>query len=117
VLAGYGTLSLEARAPSSKEGEVMAKRKEPLFHRAHYNAIAKEIREPLKIEMDFYTPEFESMRKERKARYYAVAALVNLALSFAKRFKEDNPKFDPLKFLDACSPDPDIYPISELWED
>jgi hypothetical protein len=57
------------------------------------------------------------MRKERKARYYAVAALVNLALSFAKRFKEDNPKFDPLKFLDACSPDPDIYPISELWED
>lgn len=37
-----------------------------------------------------------------------------LALAFAKRFQEDE-GFDPIAFLDKCSPDTDLYPISELW--
>lgn len=45
------------------------------------------------------------------------AATVDLALEFAKYFEGDNDRFDALKFLDACSPDVDMYPLSELWED
>lgn len=42
--------------------------------------------------------------------------LEDLALAFAKRFSEDE-GFDPITWLDKCSPDPDLYPLSELWED
>ena len=38
-----------------------------------------------------------------------------LAVKFAQRFQEDE-GFDPLAFLDKCSPNPDLYPLSELWE-
>lgn len=41
--------------------------------------------------------------------------LERLALTFAKRFTEDA-GFNPLSFLDKCSPDPDLYPFSEMWE-
>jgi hypothetical protein len=44
-----------------------------------------------------------------------------IALSFARTLKENHPpggyEFDPIKFLDACSPDPELYPFSELWEE
>jgi hypothetical protein len=40
-----------------------------------------------------------------------------LALSLAHRFKDDNDSFDVMKFLTACSPDNDRFPITELWED
>ena len=39
-----------------------------------------------------------------------------IALSFAERFTQDE-GFNPLDFLDKCSPDTDLYPISELWEE
>lgn len=38
-----------------------------------------------------------------------------IALAFAHRFMEDE-GFDPLAFLDKCSPDVDSYPLSELWD-
>jgi hypothetical protein len=41
-------------------------------------------------------------------------ALTDLALAFAERFQQDE-GFDPLDFLDKCSPDIDLYPLSELW--
>ena len=67
-----------------------------LFHRAHYNIIAKVIR-------DEYTRS-------------PVGINHKLLLSLAAELKSDNPRFDPIKFLDACSPDPDVFPFSELWE-
>jgi len=38
-----------------------------------------------------------------------------LALQFAERFRRDE-GFDHLAWLDQCSPDPERYPFSELWE-
>lgn len=43
------------------------------------------------------------------------ATLATLALDLAGSFVEDNERFDPIKFLDACSPDPGKMPLSELW--
>lgn len=43
-------------------------------------------------------------------------ALEDLAIAFAKRFNQDA-GFDPLAWLDKCSPDPVLYPFSELWEE
>lgn len=40
----------------------------------------------------------------------------DIALDLAYALKEDNKAFDPIKFLDACSPDPEVYPLSELWD-
>jgi hypothetical protein len=44
-------------------------------------------------------------------------ALIELAVRFAIRFDKDNERFDPHKFLDACSPDAEQYPLSLLWDD
>lgn len=41
-------------------------------------------------------------------------AVEDIALAFAQRFIEDE-GFDPHKFLDQCSPDTDLYPLTELW--
>jgi hypothetical protein len=89
-----------------------------LFHKAHYNILAKQIRERLTVAVDFYSRGYERYKdSDRRGDYYAVEALVTLALDLAKRFKEDNENFDPLKWLDQCSPDEDKYPLSELWEE
>lgn len=44
------------------------------------------------------------------------ASVTRIALAFAYRFNEEE-GFDPLTFLDRCSPDTLIYPLSELWEE
>lgn len=89
------------------------------FSTQHYNAIAADVRAELTDATAFYSPTFEhltsSVAKDR--RYYAIDSLVKLALRFAKRFKDDNENFDPLLFLDACSSDADLYPLSELWDE
>jgi len=41
--------------------------------------------------------------------------LEQLALRFARRFREDE-GFDPLRWLDQCSPNTELYPFSEMWE-
>lgn len=94
------------------------------WHALHYNAVAKEIRDELAKALGFYgNYDPTKIVKEGRAPYYAVEALVRLALRFAKRFNDDFERaseglvFDPLKWLDQCSPDPEMYPLSELWED
>lgn len=89
--------------------------KAPVFNVAHYRIIAAEIRELLGETLAFYSGAYPPERQ--KPLYYATDALVRLASHLAKRFKEDNPLFDPLKFLDACSPNTELYPLSELWAD
>lgn len=89
----------------------------------HYNAIAKEIRESLSNCLEFHNNWSELKGYDNKGKYYATEALVVLALNLCKRFKEDSDaategyQFDPIKFLTACSPDPDLYPLQELWEE
>jgi hypothetical protein len=81
------------------------------FSAVHYNAIAKEIRDVFPQGDGFET------RSQRNNYMAQRAVLAALALNFAQRFNQDNPRFNPLKFLDACSPDVDVYPLSEFWED
>jgi hypothetical protein len=84
-----------------------------LFHAAHYNAVAKELREE-------FANQLASTLVPTGPRAIAIgttSVVVNLALSFTHRFQLDNPNFDPLKFLDQCSPDTEAYPLSELWEE
>lgn len=87
--------------------------KGPLFHRAHYNLIAKQIRESAAPYLELY----RSDGQNRKHAYSAVHGLTSFALNLAKRLLQDNPNFDPITFLDGCSPDKYLYPLSELWED
>lgn len=91
------------------------------WHAAHYNALAKEIREGFHTYWtNGYSYGNTQVIKSRFDKQMSLArngALTDLALRLAKRFAEDNPKFDPLKFLDACSPDKDLLPLSELWEE
>jgi hypothetical protein len=81
----------------------------PKFHALHYNFVAKRIRDNFPGVYDY---------GDSRAEYLSVSdAIVRLAIDFAKHFKEDNPAFDPLMFLDACSPNAEELPLSELWED
>lgn len=86
---------------------------EAWFDRRHYNALAKEIRELFPITSDFSEGNVIVRHDEIVER----ATLSRLALNLAKRFKADNPRFDPVQFLSACSPNVELYPISEMWED
>jgi hypothetical protein len=70
-----------------------------------YNTVAKVMREEW--------PAHHTNNAQTRA---ATHTHVSIALNFAKRFKDSDPQFDPLSFLDHCSPDPDLYPLSELWE-
>lgn len=79
------------------------------FHAMFYNFVAKRIRE----EFDMGWPGETGTQRLMSTTNRAV--LSDLAMSFAKKFAEDNPSFDPLKFLDQCSPDAELYPLSELW--
>lgn len=83
----------------------------------HFNALAMEIRKRLEAALSFHNNWSNLRGYDDKGRYYATEALVVLAINLAKRFEKDNPRFDPIRFLDACSPDTDLYPLSELWED
>jgi hypothetical protein len=85
--------------PTTKEGLVTLK-----HHAAQYNLVAKKLRD------NFPTYNTELAMAER-------TIISRLALDFAKSFQADNPNFDPYTFLDRCSPDADLYPLSELWEE
>jgi hypothetical protein len=82
------------------------------FQRQHYYAIAKEIREQV--------PGYETRNSNNAEIKYRAKiredTLIDLALSLCSRFEEDNPLFDPVEFLNKCSPDPDTMPWGELWE-
>ena len=69
-----------------------------------YNLVAKVLRE-----------EFPIKHKNTATTRAQGETCVRIALNFADRFMADNEDFDPLRFLDACSPDTDQFPFSELW--
>lgn len=77
----------------------------PKYHAAHYNLVSARIRE-----------QFPMTRVNDDVTLAQRSILSRLAISFAVSFQKDNALFDPLKFLDACSPDTDLFPLSELWE-
>lgn len=80
------------------------------WHSAHFNAIANDIR-------DSFPMDWVGISWGEKVRnMHGRASLTLLALKLAERFQEANDTFDPLKFLDACSPNVELYPLSELWE-
>jgi hypothetical protein len=78
-----------------------------LFHRAHYNAIAKDIR-------NLYA--MVAIAGDKHESLVSCRTLEALALKFCVRFKVDNPEFDPVQFLEQCSPNPNLYPLGELWD-
>lgn len=80
----------------------------PLFHRAHYNIIAAQIQRQYAVVI---SNRYDGMDIEQRS-------LEDLALNLAKRLKQDNPhRFDPVAFLNDCSPNIDLYPLGELWRD
>lgn len=94
----------------------MAKPTPPLFHRAHYNIIASCIRKEFELAATGFES-FEAASEQAKVYHAKAAAITDLAITFAHRFKRDNASFDPPSFLDQCSHNNDLYPISELWEE
>lgn len=88
--------------------------KTSVFHRAHYNILAAQIRHGLE---KHHAPYLLTKIRDPQIHLGARNALIELALSLAKRLQEDSSEFDPVRFLDACSPDPEQYPLSELWEE
>jgi hypothetical protein len=80
------------------------------YHAMFYNMVAKRIREKFDMGWPGETGVQRLMSQTNRL------VLSDLAMDFAKKFAEDNPSFDPLKFLDQCSPDSELYPLSELWE-
>lgn len=85
-----------------------------LFGPQHTNAIAKDIRE-------LYTETVQAGKRQEPDNEYGISwamrrTLEELALKFARRFNVDNENFDVIRFLELCSPDNDLYPITELWD-
>lgn len=71
-----------------------------MWSKQHLNAIAYDIRNQFPTEHE-YTAERH--------------AITMLALKLARRFAKRNPSFDPVKWLNQCSPDVDLFPLGELW--
>lgn len=93
----------------------MTKKKPPKFHAAIYNMVAKVIREEY---AKLTIPNDSHLTKEQVTKRVTQAyPFYGLMLNFCSRFLIDNPEnFDPIKFLDQCSPDEERFPFSELWE-
>jgi len=72
-----------------------------------WNLVAKTLREHYALLMQLDA----RGNKEITARRRTVE---DIAMLFAQRFTQDQ-GFDPLVWLDRCSPDPNYYPFSELW--
>ena len=81
------------------------------FNAAHYNIVAGRLRNALEPYMQPNTQEIAN-----GSLLHARVALVDLCLSFAYRFQADNEDFDPIRFLKACSPNVDEFPLDELWD-
>lgn len=107
-------------------------RNRKLFHRAHYNILAKQFREqltPLFEAQDYYASAPEEAYQERVGNMVRVEnprtqldkvmlqsqSLINLAMALANRFALDNEDFKPEVWLEAISPDSEKYPLHELW--
>jgi hypothetical protein len=80
------------------------------YHKLHYNLVAKVLRDRFEEYVN------DGGTTNSMTKLIQTSVVVSIALDFAHKFLMDNPSFDPLKFLDACSPDVDLYPLSELWD-
>jgi hypothetical protein len=87
-----------------------------MFHRGHWEVIAARFREQLEPILEAQANYEEKTGTLSKYFHGQSTSLVNLALSLANRFALDNYEFSAEVFLDRCSPDPELYPLSELWE-
>lgn len=83
------------------------------FNAKDYNFVAKRLRENFPIDTP---PDQMTNPAANVGTHLQRGVVVEIAIDFAKKYQEDNPNFDPLQFLDQCSPDTDRYPFSELWE-
>jgi hypothetical protein len=86
----------------------------PKFNAVTYNMVAKQLRENFPGWLEGEDSEWYRHQKEKVLIQRGV--ITNLALEFAQRFQKDNPDFDPIRFMDQCSPDEELFPLSELWE-
>src|SRR5580765_6179720 len=86
------------------------------FNQLHYNFVAKRLRLNFERYLDDNEYSIRDNSTRNKVRNACCSVVVNIAMDFAESFREDNPSFDPLVFLDQCSPNTDMYPLSELWE-
>ena len=89
-----------------------------LFHRGHHEVIAKQFREAIRSTAQAqHGDRMAAVRPTPGLRYTVsgMTALVDLAIELAERFTLDNDDFDPCIWLDRCSPDEELYPLSELW--
>jgi hypothetical protein len=78
----------------------------PKFGPKDWNFVAKRLREAYPMHGSNNMTPYKEQRR----------LLEELAITFAEKYAVDNLDFNPIAFLDECSPDPDIYPFSELWE-
>jgi len=77
-----------------------------------WNLVSKQIRQVFS-DSESLIGDGTMLRHEKMAER---AVLSSLALAFAHRFMEDE-KFDPLVFLDNCSSNTELYPLSEMWDE
>jgi len=69
------------------------------------NAVAKVLREN-------WPAHHENNAQVRAATHTHVA----IALDMAKWFAKHDDNFSAVEWLDKCTPYPELYPLSELWE-
>jgi hypothetical protein len=86
-----------------------------MFHKGHYEVIAGQFRRELEPILNSHEHHRERTGETSRYLHGQSTALVNLALAMARRLQLDNHDFDPVIFLDKCSPDSERYPISELY--
>ena len=93
----------------------MPKPDQRFFQEQHHNAIAKDIRNELAaLYFELGLPGTSSA--DVRTIIIAQTSIINdLALRFAARFAIDNFDFDPVKWLQQCSPDENQWPLGELW--
>lgn len=84
------------------------------FDRRHYNALAKLFRDNWPYDLAPNEPEYAEAKRNVTIQR---ATLADFALEMTKYFEKGDPGFKPIKFLEAASAEPELYPLSELWED
>lgn len=83
-----------------------------LFHKGHSNILAKQFQLTI-LEID---GSLEDTGTDKHLKHACIRSVCDVAVKIAYRLKEDDPEFDPVWFLNKCSPDVDIWPIGELWQ-
>ena len=99
--------------------------KKKSWNAKHYNAISKEIRRLFPVDKTLTESGYDILQYAdyRRDNNQSRSILTVLAYNLATRFMvdsndaENDYAFDPRKFLNACSPDIEIYPLGDLWED